>query len=263
MISPGPSDAHPLADMHNGTVMPTDVRCLVETDEPSGVLRLSGVLDRADTGRVRDALLLRLCDRPGPVVVDLSRLRMTDPAARRVFADVRREVADWPAAELLVCDPGGTTAGAGLPVWPTLAETTAALARAPMAAAITTHLPPVVAAARQARALLTEGCARWGVGGLADAGCIAVTEMVNNVVAHAGTPMTLRLAPGDGTLHIGVRDGSRRQPAYSGFAPTNLAGGRGLLLIDTVARRWGSTPLPDGKLVWAVLHPDDEPAGPD
>ncbi|WP_229403074.1 ATP-binding protein [Micromonospora okii] len=241
--------------------MPTDVRCLVETDEPSGVLRLTGVLDPAGTATVRDALLVRLCDRPGPVVVDVSRLRMTDAAARRVFADVRHEIADWPAADLLVCDPSGAAAGEGLSVWPTLDEATAALARSPMAAAITTHLPPVVAAARQARALVTEGCARWGIGGLTEAGCIAVTEMVNNVVAHARTPMTLRLAPGGSMLHMAVRDRSRRQPSYSGLAPTNLAGGRGLLLIDTVARRWGSTALPDGKLVWAVLHPDDEPAG--
>ncbi|MDI5943158.1 ATP-binding protein, partial [Micromonospora sp. DH15] len=107
--------------------------------------------------------------------------------------------------------------------------------------------------ARQARALVTDGCARWGIGALAEAGCIAVTEMVNNVVAHARTPMTLRLAPGDGTLHLGVRDQSRRQPRYTGVTPPHLAGGRGLLLIDTVARRWGSTLLPDGKLVWAVL----------
>ncbi|MEO3778064.1 ATP-binding protein [Micromonospora sp. B11E3] len=230
----------------------------METDESSGALRLTGVLDTTATGTVRDALLARLCERPGPVVVDLSGVRITDRAARRTFAEVRREVADWPAADLLVVDPTGRTAGDELPVWPTLDEATAALAVLPTATAATTELPPDVGAARQARALVLDGCARWGVDELAEAGCIAVTEMVNNVVAHAGTMMTVRLAPRGDTLHIGVRDHSPRQPTYAGLVPVDTAGGRGLLLIDTVARRWGSTPLRDGKLVWAVLHTEDE-----
>ncbi|MBB5824497.1 ATP-binding protein [Micromonospora carbonacea] len=262
MNSPDRQDAPSVATTHNGTIMPTDLRCVVETDESSGVLRLTGVLDAAGTAAVRDALLVRLCDRPGPVVVDLTRLRLTAPA-RGLFAEVRREIADWPAAGVLVVDPTGAAAGPELPVCATLAEATAALTRAPMAAATTTALPPVVGAARQARALVTDGCARWGIGALAEAGCIAVTEMVNNVVAHARTPMTLRLAPGDGTLHLGVRDRSRRQPRYTGVTPPHLAGGRGLLLIDTVARRWGSTLLPDGKLVWAVVHPEGGDTRPD
>ncbi|GAA2713537.1 ATP-binding protein [Micromonospora olivasterospora] len=238
--------------------MPTDPRCLVETDESSGVLRLTGVLDVAATGTVRDALLAWLCRRPGPVVVDLSGARISDSAARRTLAEVRREIADWPAADLLVVDPSGETAGDGLSVWPTLDEATVALAASPMAAAATRELPPDVGAAREARALVLEGCARWGIDELAEAGCIAVTEMVNNVVAHAGTPMTVRLAPWHDTLRIGVRDHSALQPTYAGLAPPDTAGGRGLLLIDTVARRWGSTPLPDGKLVWAILHTEDE-----
>jgi anti-sigma regulatory factor (Ser/Thr protein kinase) len=105
---------------------------------------------------------------------------------------------------------------------------------------------------------VTERCARWGVPELAEPACIAVTEMVNNVVAHASTPMTLRLAAQGDTVHLAVRDHSRRQPRHGGPAPLTSAGGRGLLLIDTVARRWGSTPLPDGKVIWCVLHTEDE-----
>lgn len=97
-----------------------------------------------------------------------------------------------------------------------------------------------------------------GVPELTEPACIAVTELVNNVVAHAGTPMTLRLAPADGTLHLAVRDHCPRRPRYAGPAPLTSTGGRGLVLIDTVARRWGSTPLPDGKVIWCVLHAEDE-----
>ncbi|TYC24226.1 sulfate transporter [Micromonospora sp. MP36] len=245
--------------MHNGTIMPTDVRCLVETDDSSAVVRLTGVLDLAGVDTVREALLARLWQRPGPVIVDLSGVVIAEPGARAAVDDVYRTVADWPAAGVLVLDPAGR-AGDAAPVYPSLDEAQAALADAPLAAVLTADLPPVVGSAREVRALVTDGCARWGVPELAEPGCIAVTEMVNNVVAHAGTPMTVRVAPQDSALHLAVGDHSARRPAYAGLAPLTSTGGRGLLLIDTLARRWGTTPLPDGKVVWCVLHAEDEAA---
>lgn len=262
-------DAHPPPDVHNGTIMPTDVRCLVEADESSAVVRLTGVLDPAGTEAVRDALLARLWQRPGPMIVDLSGVRIAGPDARGVLDEVHRTVADWPAAGILVLDPTagrdddvlGPAAGFGsAPVYRSLDAAQAALADAPLAAVLNADLPPLAVAAREARGLVSDGCARWGVPELAEPACIAVTEMVNNVVAHAGTPMTVRVAPRDSALHLAVRDHSARLPAYAGLAPLNSAGGRGLLLIHTVARSWGSTPLPDGKVVWCVLHAEDEDA---
>ncbi|MEW2428016.1 ATP-binding protein [Micromonospora sp. NPDC047644] len=252
-----------VTNAHNQAIMS---RFLVEIVESSAVVRLTGVLDSAGTEAVRDALLARLADRPGPVVADVTGLRVVDPAGRGVFADVRREVADWPAADLLLCDPAvdrpaqPDAALAGVPAWPTLDGALAAVAATPLAAVLTAELAPAVGAARQARELVTAGCERWGMPTLADPACIAITEMVNNVVAHARTPMTVRLAPRETTLHLAVRDYSPRQPTFAGLSPPDRAGGRGLLLIDTVTRRWGSTAVPDGKVVWCVLHPDDEAA---
>ncbi|TDB73263.1 sulfate transporter [Micromonospora sp. KC723] len=263
MSRPERPGARPVAGVHNGAIMPTDARCLMEADESSAIVRLSGLLEPVAADRVRAALLARLSDRPGPIVVDVAELRSTDATAARMLAEVRRTVADWPAADLLVLDPAGTVTGppaAGLTVCATLDEATAALARSPLAALLALDLAPEVGAARRARELVADGCARWGMPELAEPGCIAVTEMVNNVVAHARTPMTVRLAPRDSALHVAVRDRSRQQPTYAGRAPLTSAGGRGLLLIDTVARRWGSTRVPDGKVVWCVLHGEDETA---
>ncbi|WFF01288.1 ATP-binding protein [Micromonospora sp. WMMD964] len=296
--------------------------CVLEADESSAVVRLTGVLDAAGAEAVRLALLTRLADRPGPVVADVTGLRVVDPTGRSVFAEVRREVADWPAADLLLCDPAvarpdhtdaarsaaptttvegqaattlagdqaasataarnqaasATAAGdraepttvaggrpepttvAGVPAWPTVDGALAAAAATPLAAVLTVDLAPTVGAARQARELVTTGCRRWGTPTLIDPACIAITEMVNNVVAHARTPMTVRLAPADDTLHLAVRDHSPQLPTFAGLSPPDRAGGRGLLLIDTVARRWGSSAVGDGKVVWCVLHPDDEAA---
>ncbi|MEU8016397.1 ATP-binding protein [Micromonospora parva] len=281
-------DALTVTGAHNEAIMAS---CLVEVDESSAVVRLTGVLDAAGAEQVRGALLTRLADRPGPVVADVTGLRFVGPAGRGVFADVRREVADWPAADLLLCDPAaagpahpdsaaagpahpdsaaagpahpGSAAARpesvldGVPAWPTLDGALAAVAATPLAAVLTAELAPAVGAARQARELVNTGCERWGMPTLADPACIAITEMVNNVVAHAKTPMTVRLAPQETTLHLAVRDYSPRRPMFAGISPPTRAGGRGLLLIDTVTRRWGSSAIPDGKVVWCVLHPDDE-----
>ncbi|MDO3684274.1 ATP-binding protein [Micromonospora sp. C28ISP2-4] len=220
--------------------MPTDARCLVVADDSSPTVRLTGVLDRSEVQAVRDALLVRLWQHPGLLLVDLSGVRISDPLARDALDEVCRAVADWPAAELLF-DPDGPPPDA--PPEPLDAE-----------------LSPVVEAAREARVLVAGGCARWGLPELIEPACIAVTEMVNNVVAHAVTPMTLRLAPRGGALHLAVRDHSSGRLAYGGPVSADSVGGRGLLLIDTVARRWGSTPLPDGKVVWCVLYAEDEAA---
>ncbi|MFI9643674.1 ATP-binding protein [Micromonospora sp. NPDC051925] len=249
-----------------GTVRPSREGCRVAADDSSALVRLSGVLGPTDADQVRDALLARFGDRPGPIVVDLARLRCVGPTVGRLLAEVRHTVLDWPAADLLVVDPAGAVDGesaAQLAVYPTPAEATDALARTPMAAVLSEALTPTVGAARRARQLVADGCDRWGMPELTEPACIAVTELVNNVVAHASTPMTLRLAPGSGsTLHVAVRDHSRQQPRYAGVAPLTSTGGRGLLLIDTVARRWGSTPLPDGKVIWCVLHTEDESRWP-
>lgn len=243
--------------------MPTDVRCLVESDERYALVRLVGVLDLPAAASVRRVLLTCLADQPEAVVVDVSELRVQEPAALSIFSAVAREAAEWSAGQLLLWaphDPDGMWQKSDVVLSPTQQAALAQLGAPPPISRLGAALDPVVGASRQARELVTEACGRWDLPELAGSACIAVTEMVNNVVAHAGTPMNVWLTLRGGSLQIAVRDYSPEAPKYAGLVSPTSPGGRGLLLISTVARRWGSTQLDRGKVVWAVLHPADETA---
>ncbi|MCW6006833.1 anti-anti-sigma factor [Micromonospora sp. CPCC 205371] len=249
--------------MHNGAIMPTDVRCQVVSWEPYPVASLVGTLDGHSMEAARDALLGCLADQPEAVVVDVSGLTVADPEALSVFTVVAEEAAEWPVARLIFCEPPprdvAAWRGSGLAVAPTRRDAVARLGAPGPDNRMAADMEPAVGAARRARELVTEACARWDRPELAGSACIVVTELVNNVVAHAMTPMMVSVALRGADMLIAVRDHSRAEPRFVGMVPPTSYGGRGLLLIDTVASRWGSTTLADGKVVWAVLSPEHEP----
>ncbi|HEX7746674.1 MAG TPA: ATP-binding protein [Micromonosporaceae bacterium] len=242
--------------------MPTAVRWVVESDEPVPLVRLVGVLDLPAAASVRAALLTYLADQDAAVIVDVSQLSIPEPAALSIFAEVAEEAADSAFAQLLVCrspnGPNGVWSASDLAVFASIDDALARLEGMATPRTLAADLEPVVGTARQARQLITDACARWDLPELAGPACIAVTELVNNAVVHAKTRMTVRLARRDGALHIAVRDYSRQRPSFRGLVATDATGGRGLLLVDMVARRWGTTALDDGKVVWAALYPEDE-----
>lgn len=242
--------------------MRSAVRCIVDADEPVPLVRLVGALDALAAKSVRAALLGLLADRPAAVVVDMSQLSVREPDALLILSAVAEEAADWAPGQLVLCgapsDPDRAWPGGNLAVLESIDAALARLTDLDPPPVLGVDLDPVVGAARQARELVTDGCARWDLPELAGPACIAVTEMVNNVVAHARTPMAVRIALGNGALHAAVRDYSRRLPTFRGLVSPDSAGGRGLLLIDSLARRWGTTALDDGKIVWAVFYPEDE-----
>ncbi len=62
-------------------------------------------------------------------------------------------------------------------------------------------------------------------------------------------------------MAVAVRDASDTVPQFRGLVSPTSYGGRGLLLIDSMADRWGSLALATGKVVWALLQlQDDRPA---
>src|SRR5690606_13626212 len=92
---------------------------------------------------------------------------------------------------------------------------------------------------------------------LLDETLLLTTELSTNSVLHAGTDLELEIATDPGGVTVVVRDHAlgtvqMRTPAEGEDANAE-EGGRGLLLVDRFATRWGTTQHADGKGVWFRL----------
>ncbi|MEV5811458.1 ATP-binding SpoIIE family protein phosphatase [Streptomyces mutabilis] len=104
----------------------------------------------------------------------------------------------------------------------------------------------------RARAAVREQLHGWGLGKLADAAELMVSELVTNAVRHAhARPVELRLVRAD-TLLCEVDDDDHELPALRGAGPADETG-RGLRVVSTLAREWGASRTRAGKTVWFEL----------
>jgi anti-sigma regulatory factor (Ser/Thr protein kinase) len=115
-------------------------------------------------------------------------------------------------------------------------------------------LPAAAPAARLARQATRQVLASWQVAHLEEAAVLLVSELVSNVVQHARTTseMILRLEAAGTCLRIEVQDDDLGWPQ-----PRTPAGldesGFGLVLVETLAGKWGVRQTPQGKAVWVEL----------
>ncbi|MFI9402049.1 ATP-binding protein [Nocardia sp. NPDC052316] len=89
---------------------------------------------------------------------------------------------------------------------------------------------------------------------------LVTDEMVGNAREHARPPRRCRLtvSAGSGRLRIEVDDGGPGDPHVR---DPDLAGGRGMILVDRLAIAWGVVHHRHAKTVWAEL-PLDRPRLP-
>ncbi|MFH8977125.1 SpoIIE family protein phosphatase [Streptomyces sp. NPDC017890] len=104
----------------------------------------------------------------------------------------------------------------------------------------------------RARRLARRALARWGMEDLTDSVELLVSEVVTNAVRYATKPVTLRLLRTD-VLRCEVGDDVPQLPRLRQARATD-EGGRGLYLVNRLARRWGATRLSTGKVVWFELN---------
>jgi anti-sigma regulatory factor (Ser/Thr protein kinase) len=121
----------------------------------------------------------------------------------------------------------------------------------------TLALKPVPQAATLARQTVTEAFQYWGYDEESvDAGRVVANELVTNAIAVSTEEqeITLRTFLGDDGLPvIEVWDDIDEEPTLREPGEDDVSG-RGLILVEALAKRWGTNPVVGGgKVVWAVL----------
>ncbi|MFG1869800.1 ATP-binding protein [Micromonospora arborensis] len=239
--------------------MSSRITCDVRATAPVAVVRLRGALDLGTMRAVHQALDDALVDETEALVVDLAEVDVRDRLALSVFAATARRAEEWPSVPVVLCSPSPvaarwlaeSTTCRVVPVSADCAEATR-VAGATSTLRMRARLEPVAEACRRARELVTDACARWNLPDASGPAALVLSELVGNVVRHAGTPMQVTVTLRRPYLHLAVVDGSRAQ-ARPGGTDLHAEGGRGLLLVRELAQRWGSVPAGQGKAVWAML----------
>jgi serine phosphatase RsbU (regulator of sigma subunit)/anti-sigma regulatory factor (Ser/Thr protein kinase) len=104
----------------------------------------------------------------------------------------------------------------------------------------------------RARAVVREQLHDWGLPKLAYTAELMVSELVTNALRHShARPVTLRLVRGD-TLLCEVDDDDHELPTLLSAGPGDELG-RGLRVVSTLAREWGTSRTGSGKSVWFEL----------
>jgi hypothetical protein len=117
--------------------------------------------------------------------------------------------------------------------------------------AYTLHLGGHATAPQCARIALARNLSDWGLSDLLDDASVVVSELTTNA-ARLGKPFTLRLIPESQAVVIEVTDVSPKAPEIAGhFGDADAEAGRGLFIVDSLAKEWGIRPESHGKTVWA------------
>ncbi|MFF5720120.1 ATP-binding protein [Streptomyces buecherae] len=111
---------------------------------------------------------------------------------------------------------------------------------------------------RQARELVRDALADWGLKAMSDVTVLLVSELVTNSLRYASGPIGVRMyfrpLPDSAgrALLVEVSDPVEDPPRERAAAPED-EGGRGLQLVACASRRWGTRRGTVGKTVWFEL----------
>ncbi|MBC3981390.1 ATP-binding protein [Streptomyces sp. AC536] len=111
---------------------------------------------------------------------------------------------------------------------------------------------------RQARELVRDALADWGLKAMSDVTVLLVSELVTNSLRYASGPIGVRMYfrplpdAGGRALLVEVSDPVEDPPRERAADPED-EGGRGLQLVACASRRWGTRRGTVGKTVWFEL----------
>ena len=111
---------------------------------------------------------------------------------------------------------------------------------------------PVPEAVAAVRRFVSEALRRWGERTLEMDASLVASELATNAVLHASSPFRVSIDRSVGVVCISVQDVTP-DVASPQDSTSHDASGRGMMIVDALARRWGCDALPTGKVVWAEL----------
>lgn len=227
---------------------------VIEVADASPSVEVVGTADR-------DAEAVDLAAREQPDVIVLDEARLDD------VIDITRQVAirsprtrvlvlhddedgAGPAVPGELLDEASAVVGTALHPVRVVAEINRLLVESTRAAAVA--LPRTLQSAAAARHLVQRAALAWGAGGAEDTLALLATELVANAVRHGDGDIDILVRVSDEVVRVEVRDSSPEHPTVGRLHSADEFG-RGLALVEALARAWGVEPTDDGKSVWFEL----------
>lgn len=113
---------------------------------------------------------------------------------------------------------------------------------------------PVPEAVSSSRHFIVSSLGLLGADHLVQDAALIISELASNAVVHARSPFRVSVDESADVVRISVQDAGPGNAEPGRFDESDPAlDGRGILIIEALARRWGCDILADGKVVWAEL----------
>lgn len=116
-----------------------------------------------------------------------------------------------------------------------------------------THLPPRPESVPAARHFASDAASEMGAKRSVVDTELLVSELATNAVLHARTPMRVSVLLHGERVRVEVRDDDPTLPQQRPLDPLS-PGGRGIVLVELLARAWGINHNERGKTVWFELE---------
>lgn len=120
------------------------------------------------------------------------------------------------------------------------------------------RLPATARSVPEARHHVVTTLQQWGYDTVVETARLLTSELVTNAVLHARTEMTVTVEDSEAGVRISVADASPVPPSLRRHSTTATTG-RGLRLLDQLAREWSVDDDNGGKTVWFTLSDDVDP----
>lgn len=118
----------------------------------------------------------------------------------------------------------------------------------------TLALPYHADAGSVARGFVRGWAADFNGHGSVDDLCLVANELVTNAFMHGEAPLGVTLSRSEGEVTIEVADGDPNLEDVQMRTPDeSRSGGRGLLVVESLAQKWGVRSAGSGKIVWATV----------